>query len=328
MTKISSNQGTIPGLAPGVELVELLSPYIRHCGDARRPAWKLDTRRLLDFLLVYIAEGTGLFEIAGTPYTAEPGDLFWIPPDTPHRMEGFPPSMVCPYAHFDLQYRPQISHWDFSIPAGMLDLSELKPLMHPPVRHPEIRRLCGRIRTFTNRRVGELLQEICAEAARAQPYGNLRMSGMMLEIIGEILRGLRGLSADYSEHIALLEEAARYMHEHCEEDIGIGELADMCRLSRSYFRRIFGRHFGCSPRSYLRRARIHTAKQLMIGSDMNLTEIAMRVGFATLHSFSRAFRSVEGINPSQYRSSGTPLTRVEGRNAQYAGVPGRAVHGR
>lgn len=309
----------IPGMSPGIELVAELAPYIRHCGDQRRPAWRIEARCLLDYLLVYIADGTGTFTIDGVTYDAEAGDLFWIPPDTEHAMEGAPPSMVCPYVHFDLLYRPGVSHWDFSIPGGMVDLGELRPLMHPPIMHPEIAALPGRIRAYNNQRVGALLQDLCAEAARAQPYTCLSLSGKLLEILGEILRGQADAALVESEHIPLLEEAAGYMIRHAHEDVTVAAMAAFCHVSASHFRRIFKQHFGCSPREHLVRARIRRAKDLMAGTDMNLTEIARRCGFATVHSLSRAFRKVEGIAPSQYRTYGAVATRVEGRATPYAG---------
>ncbi|HOX08472.1 MAG TPA: AraC family ligand binding domain-containing protein, partial [Planctomycetota bacterium] len=69
---------------PWGELLMTLRPYVRHSGDHRRPAWRIRSRKLLDFLLVYIADGTGRFIIDGVEYDARPGDLFWIPPDTAH----------------------------------------------------------------------------------------------------------------------------------------------------------------------------------------------------------------------------------------------------
>ncbi len=313
----ADSASTLPGLTPGVELLTQLRPYVRHCGDERRPAWRLGRRRLLDYLLVYIAEGRGRFTVGGNEYAAEPGDLFWIPPDTDHEMEGFAPSMVCPYVHFDLVYRPQTSHWDFTIPAGLTDLSELTPLMHPPLADPRLAGLCGQLRTSANRRVGELIREICAEAARGQPFAPLRLSGLMLELLAEILRGLAGAAAETAEHAARLEQAADYLTRHCEEEVPLGQVAELCRLSASRFRELFGRYFGCSPRLYLRRARIRRAKSLLMGSDLNVSEIALRCGFANVHNLSRAFREVEGLSPRQYRRAGPSATRVEGRRTPY-----------
>jgi AraC-like DNA-binding protein len=279
-----------------------IRPYVRQCGDERRPAWRLPNRALLDYLLVYIAEGTGVFEIASRRYEAAAGDLFWIPPATVHTMEGYPPSMVCPYVHFDLVYRPGASDWNFSIPSDTTDLRRFKALMHPRVTHPAFARLCGKLDGHTNRRVGQLIRDVCAEAARAQPHAQLRMSGIMVEVIAELLRGQDGIRHAYGQHAAALEEVADFISEHCEGPLRMGELAGVAGLSPSHFRKVFGLHFGQSPRQFQRRARIQKAKELMLGSSLNVSQVSEMVGFATVHSFSRAFGAVEGIPPSAFRT--------------------------
>jgi len=308
----------IPGVAPGHDLLALLRPYVRHCGDSRRHAWRIGERKLLDYLLVYIAEGRGRFTIGASEYDAVAGDVFWIPPDTLHSMEGYPPAMHCPYVHFDLLYRPEHSHWDFSIPAGMTDLRELHPLQHVRMEHPLLTPLAGRIRGHTNRRVGQILQEICAEAARAQPFAGLRMSGLLLEIVAEILRGREGLPPEYISHIPLLEKVADAMAGPDHEEQTVSARARECKLSPGHFRLLFHRHFGCSPRTYQRRARLRRARELMVNTPMTLSEIAVQVGFATVHGLSRAFRAEEGIPPAEYRRCATVRTRVEGRKTPYS----------
>jgi len=286
------------------ELLGLLKPYVRHCGDHRRAAWRIRERKLLDYLLVYIAEGRGRFEVGGTAWEAEPGDIFWIPPGTAHEMEGYPPSMDCPFVHFDLVYRPGDSHWEWNVPPGTLDLSRFGRRNHPDLHHPLLDTLPGRIRAYNNSRVGTFIREIVTEHRRAQPHCELRLSGLMLGIVAEILRGQESLAGNYDEHVPLLEEAAAHMREECRKAPTITEMATYCELSPSHFRALFGRHFGCPPRTYLRRARVMRAKDIMIGSPLNLSEIAARCGFANVHSFSRAFRAVEGLSPSEYRRAG------------------------
>lgn len=307
----------VPGTGGGAELIPLIHPYVRHCGHEQRHPWRIESRKLLDYLLVYIASGHGRFEIAGTATTAAPGDLYWIPPDTTHAMEGHPPAMELAYAHFDLVYQPATSHWDFTIPGGMLDLAELRPLMHAPVHESRLTRLCGQLRGYTNERAGHLLKELCAEAVRAQPYGALRMSGLMLEIIAEILRGQEGIGSANSGHIPVLERAADSIHAHCRDAISIHTVARQHGLSPSHFRQLFQKHFGVPPRTYLRQARIGKACRLMMGSSMTLSEIAVAVGFESVHSFSKAFRAEEGISPSEYRQAGQAYTRVSGRHTPY-----------
>jgi AraC-like DNA-binding protein len=307
----------IPGDSPGIDMLEYVRPYLRHCGASLRPAWRMSERKLLDFLLVYIRSGRGCFRIDHLREEVEADDLFWVPPDTVHAMEGFPPSMYCVYLHFDVTYRPVYSHWDFSIPAGMCDLSELAPLLHPPLPPGRVRDLRGRLRGTTNSTVGRLMEQAVETAMTGHAYAGVRASGLLTEIIAEILRGRQGLSHEYAGQIAGLDRAAEYLREHCAHPIKLAEAAEIAGLSESHFRKLFGVHYGCSPREYLRRRRIQRAKQLMMSSASTLTHIADACGFATVHSFSRAFRACEGISPAEYRRTTRPVIRVEGTPTPY-----------
>jgi len=308
----------IPGYVPGVEILPQITPYVRHCGNQHRDVWEIDTRCLLDYLLIYIADGTGRFEIAGKSYDVAPGDLYWVPPNTPHHLQGFAPGMTCPYVHFDLIYRPDVSHWDFSIPGGMCDLTELKPLMHPPLPDGLLRNLRGQIRTATNQRVGGLINDICDEALHAQPYAFLRMSGLLTTIIAEIMRGLQGLGDHHSKHIPALEKAAEFLTKNSHKNISVEQAAEIAQLSESYFRTLFLTYYACCPRKYLRRTRINKSKLLMVQGNMNISQIAKKVGFATIHSFTRAFKAEEGITPTQYSKCGRPATYISGRKPPYS----------
>ncbi|MCZ7644531.1 MAG: AraC family transcriptional regulator [Planctomycetota bacterium] len=290
-------------------------PYVRECGDHRRPAWRYGPRRLLDYLLVYIEDGAGRFEIDGVAYDARPGDLFWIKPNVVNLLEGFEPSMLCPYAHFDLIYRAGLSEKAFSTRQGTLDLKPYGKVLHPDMSGTPFGRLGAKLEAHNNRRVGALLRELCAEAKRAQPYAQLAAGGLMLRILAEILRGQEPATQESRAHAPSLEEAEVYLRERCAEALRVEDVASLCGLSPAHFRRLFANRFGCSPRAHLRRARIALAKEFMLNSDLRMKEIAARTGFANVHNLSRAFRDEEGLSPTAYRSFGAASMRVEGRRA-------------
>lgn len=301
------------GIAPSTDLLQMLRPFVRHCGDERRPAWRLRRRRLLDHLVVFIADGRGRFEIGPEIIPVRPGDLLWIPPDTDHEMEGFAPGMSCPYLHGDLAYRPGVGDWDFSIPGGTTDLARHAHLMHPILRHPALDGLPGLHRGQAARRAGELVREVCREAALGRPHATLRMSALFQELIAELLRGRSEAGQAPETHLPLLEDAAERLR-RLGERARIADLAAAAGLSPSRFRELFARRFGVSPRSYGRLARIRRAKELLVASPLSIAEVARRTGFADVHAFSKAFRSVEQVPPSAYRRCGPePAIRVEAR---------------
>lgn len=308
----------IPGDHPDIALLEQLRPYVRHCGDERRPAWRMGERRLLDHLVVHIADGRGRFTVGDAAYAVGPGDVVWIPPDTLHSMEAFAPGMTCPYLHGDLVYRGALSHWDFSIPPGTTDLTAFAPLMHPRMALPVLDGLAGLHRGPAARRAGDLIREVCREAVRGQPMATLRMSALLLGVVAELLRGRASAAAGSDAHLPMLEQAADRL---CQlgERAAIADLAAAAGLSPSRFRELFARHFGCSPRTYGRRARIRRAKELLTASPLSIGEVARRTGFQDVHTFSKAFRAVEGVAPTAYRTCAPEASiRVEGRRAPYA----------
>ena len=145
---------------------------------------------------------------------------------------------------------------------------------------------------------------------------SVRMSALFLEIIAELLRGrVAAIAGD--THLPLLEQAADRLRS-LGERARIADLAAVAGLSPSRFRELFAAHFGANPRDYGRRARIRRAKELLVASPLSIGEVARRTGFADVHAFSKAFRSVEGLPPSEYRRCGAQAAiRVEGRHVPY-----------
>lgn len=79
---------------------------------------------------------------------------------------------------------------------------------------------------------------------------------------------------------------------------------DICRqfnCSRSYMSREFNRHTGMSIRKYLTMLRIDDAKSMLVNSNLNITEIALAVGFGDSNYFSYLFKKITGYSPSEYR---------------------------
>ncbi|MFK7980114.1 MAG: helix-turn-helix domain-containing protein [Saprospiraceae bacterium] len=81
-------------------------------------------------------------------------------------------------------------------------------------------------------------------------------------------------------------------------------IADLCRqllMSYSHSYRLIKEKTNLSPSMYLRQKRLEYACQLMEKTELNLTEIAYRSGFATLPYFSQSFSENYGYPPSHYR---------------------------
>ena len=81
----------------------------------------------------------------------------------------------------------------------------------------------------------------------------------------------------------------------------LDELADRFFISKFHLSRVFKEQFGVSIHAYVRNLRITKAKQMLRFTDKKLEDIGYRCGLGAPHYFSRIFRQVEGITPSEFR---------------------------
>lgn len=92
--------------------------------------------------------------------------------------------------------------------------------------------------------------------------------------------------------------------------LDIPTLARIAYVSEAHFIRTFKATFGETPHRYLQRRRIERAMFMLRETDRPITEISLEVGFASLGTFGRTFRSIVGVSPSEYRSAGPDYRRV------------------
>lgn len=98
-----------------------------------------------------------------------------------------------------------------------------------------------------------------------------------------------------------LQEIKAYLDTHYAEKITLDDLAERFYINKFYLLRIFKAQYDISINSYLLHLRITRAKQLLRFSDCSLEEIGLQCGMGALNYFSRTFKRVEGISPSEYR---------------------------
>ena len=85
------------------------------------------------------------------------------------------------------------------------------------------------------------------------------------------------------------------------QPLDIRTLARVAHVSEAHFIRTFRATFGETPHRYLQRRRVERSMFFLRESDRSVTEISCDVGFASLGTFSRTFRSIVGQSPTAYR---------------------------
>lgn len=98
-----------------------------------------------------------------------------------------------------------------------------------------------------------------------------------------------------------IKEALVFIDRNYQRDISIEEIAAVCGLNRSYFGKVFRDAVGESPQAYLLHYRMARAAQLLKETRLPIGEIAAQVNYPNQLHFSRAFKSVHGVPPREYR---------------------------
>jgi len=96
-----------------------------------------------------------------------------------------------------------------------------------------------------------------------------------------------------------------YIEARLDQDLGLAELAAVSGLSTHHFGQVFKTSMGISPHRYLTERRVHRAKELLIGGDQSIAEIAVSVGFSSQSHMTLNFRKLAETTPARYRRAMT-----------------------
>lgn len=114
----------------------------------------------------------------------------------------------------------------------------------------------------------------------------------------ESSRGLTGAHPD--ENIIGVQ---LWLQENFAQDVRLAEVARQFDMSVRSFNRRFKAATGETPMQYLHNTRIQIAKDLLQTSNLAIGEIAYRAGYQDLAHFTRLFKRLLGVTPSQYRTT-------------------------
>lgn len=98
-----------------------------------------------------------------------------------------------------------------------------------------------------------------------------------------------------------LRRVVDYIEAYLADDISLRDLAAQAGLSTHHFGEAFKASTGTSPHRYLVERRIRRAKELLLGAEQSIAEIAISVGFASHSHFTDNFHRLTGTTPSRFR---------------------------
>lgn len=94
----------------------------------------------------------------------------------------------------------------------------------------------------------------------------------------------------------------QYIHDYFAEELSTAKIAESASLSESECLRCFRATIGTTPIQYVRRYRIQRAAQLLTGTQEQISDIATQCGFQDVSYFTKTFREIKGVVPTEYRT--------------------------
>ena len=99
---------------------------------------------------------------------------------------------------------------------------------------------------------------------------------------------------------AFLEKILAYIDENICKPMTIAEICRKFSLSRSSLQILFKENMDQSPKKYINELKMEKSRQMIYEGRYTISEIALMMGFNSIHYFSRAFTQRYGIAPSEY----------------------------
>lgn len=251
-----------------------------------------------------ITDGFGVHHIFNTNISVSRGNLFIIPPNTPHsyRNDGnLTVRHVLISDRFFSKYNDELKslphfHTLFRVHSFLPYLNSLTTLSETHFQTIDAIWQTLDLNALDDDRPEKLSEDDC-----------ILSSALVLALISFLCKSqlvpLENELSYVSGHKSSIYKSIEYISTHYDEKITTRQLADICNMSPSSFLKNFKALFNSTPMDYLASQRIAHAKLLLKNQDESVATIAQNTGFFDSAHFNKTFKRLTGVSPLSYRKS-------------------------
>jgi AraC-like DNA-binding protein len=259
-------------------------------------------RFLYDHELVLFQKGACRLEIGPNRYTFKYNQWVIVPPGVFHRSEALCDQTLRRWAHFDWLDDRKEALGAFCVYAP----SRPDPrLMWPRPEFVPPGLLMGKLSAEEADAVYALMATLESRSRHSDPLARLTGKAVFLEILLRLLADPAAAPPSTLSDGGLTHQVKKLLDQMPRTDVSIRELLESTGQSYAHLCRAFKATYGLSPVKYLNLLRVETAKTLLNGDNLNISEIAEKCGYADLGYFSRVFKALTEKSPRRYRADAT-----------------------
>ncbi len=256
--------------------------------------WSMTVSRHDHFEMVYIKKGTAVFQIEGIDVNMVPHSVVIIKPGKAHKF--IVKSEMCEFIVLSFTFKTQNNEQDIHV-----SLTDFIEYIEDEATGDYLFLNLSRKNDIVH-----VMNRILRERMKYQVWGDFLSCLLILELFVLLSRTLKqeweqsAKNRNLKLH-ELLSIAKEYIDNNYDKDLTLTDVAKYIYLSDSYFAHSFKDKFGISPKSYILKVRIESAKEYLKNTDMKVSEVAKMVGFSSQQRFNDIFRKHEDITPLAYR---------------------------
>lgn len=163
-------------------------------------------------------------------------------------------------------------------------------------------------RIFRDDRIGNLVSQALAELSAEEEYSEEVLACIFLQTVYYIVRWLklhvsRTRTDDVSNDELLCYRIMNYVDTHVYSITTLGELGAVFNYNYSYLSTTFHTTTKRTLNDYYRSRKLEVARLLLLKGKLNGSQIAEKLNFSSLYSFSKSFKSKFGMSPQAYKKS-------------------------
>jgi len=254
-------------------------------------------RRLYDYYFLYVHSGKGVITIGDNAYVTLPGDLFFCPPGIKNRIFA---DIEEPFLLSGISFDFTHNHQNNKL---MIPIQEdaFNPIYIPEtICFKDFDGLPEKISLKNNihihQQILDMIHQFQAQKRHWQSYTNALFLTFLIAIIQQITSNPSD-SSNYQRANSIIN----YISNNFMEDLSNHKLADLFHYNCDYISKIVYAYTGLPLKQYFISLRIREALNLLINSNLKISEIALKAGYNNIHHFSRTFKMKTGVSPNYFR---------------------------
>ena len=264
-------------------------PFTQYFIHKPRNAFHIPVHWHEEVEIIYMQRGVLTITIQEEVFQAKAGDLFFVNSGELHFMESEDMTVEYYTMLFPLEFISFRTE-DALEEEVLLPLRQKKLLLPICIQKEDIKY-----------EIIELLKQIIRINMEKQTGYMLRTRILLLEIMEQILISDSFYQAVFVNVENLQRDMLAYIQRHYTEKITLGMLAEEFHLSEKYISSYFKEHFSISFMQYVTHLRMTKAKNLLVTTELPITEVALSCGFLSVNLFIRTFKAAYQVTPLQYR---------------------------